>query len=529
MQSTKLPLITSGVSPLIHDYLTGNSNLENLHNGLPSTENIRLLATDRDFSDENRTVLVDSVYDQYGKLEMHPQVEKNLSALRKSSSRTITTGHQLCLALGPFYMVSKVCSAIALAAKMNQKDYSHEYVPVFWMATEDHDFDEINHLHLFNKPIEWDHSENGAVGRMNTDGIQAAIAQMAEILGEEFTDSDLHKLLVESYSEENLAKATRRLFNDLFGEYGLIIVDGDSRSLKSLFIPVIQRELESSFSEPAIDQTSKQLVDAGYKRQINSRPINLFFLAEGYRERIVRKDNGFETVNGTYNWTKDEILSSVDRSPESFSPNVALRPVYQEMILPNVAYIGGGGEIAYWLQLKGVFDTMDLAFPALVVRESTLIINKNIGKKISSLGLSKEQLFSPVQDVVKSLLSSETPNWEVLIQGISSAWIEVEKELELIDPTLSKSAASENAKSAGTLKALQAKALRAVKEKNDTQVRQVEAVNSWVYPNGVLQERYANMLQFGTSQIRPLIKYLIDEFEPGSASMHVISFDEMPF
>ncbi len=529
MQSTKLPLITSGVSPLIHDYLTGNSNLENLHNGLPSTENIRLLATNREFLADHRSILVETVYAQYGHLQMSPKVTENLNLLRNPTSGTITTGHQLCLALGPFYMVSKVCSAIALAAKMNQHDDSHDYIPVFWMATEDHDFDEINHLYLFNRRIEWKHAEMGAVGRMNTEGIQSAIAQMAEVLGDEFADSDLHKLLVESYEEENLAMATRRLFNALFGEYGLVIIDGDSHALKSLFTPIIQRELETGFSEKAIEETSEQLSKWSYKRQINPRPINLFFLADGFRERIVRNGDGYKTVKGDYKWTKEEMMGLVDSSPESFSPNVALRPVYQELILPNVAYIGGGGEIAYWLQLKGVFDALDLAFPALIVRESTLILNKNMGKKINSLGLMKEQLFSPVQEVVKSLLSSETPDWEVLGEGLNSAWFNVEKALERIDPTLAKSTASEKAKSAGTLKALQAKALRAIKEKNDTQVRQVEAVHNWVYPDGVLQERYVNILQFGAGQIHQLIDFLVDEFEPGSANMHVISFDEIPF
>lgn len=525
MQTSKLPQLKCGVSPIIHAYLTGNPVLDELHNGIPTKENVQQLAQARQFSEDKRTIIVDTLREQYKRLAVHSSVERNLVALGMASSRTITTGHQLCLSMGPFYMISKVCSAIALANQMNDLDETLVYLPVFWMATEDHDFDEINHLHLFNKKIEWEKNELGAVGRMSTKGIPEAIAQISEIIGADFALSEMKALLDESYREPDLASATRRLFNALFGEFGLLIVDGDSHALKSLFKPVLRRELAGKFSESAIRQTSEKLKNSGFKTQINPREINLFFLEDGYRDRIVHADDRYSTVDGVHAWSDEQIMALVEKSPESFSPNVALRPVFQEEILPNVAYIGGAGEIAYWLQLKGVFDAIDLAFPALVVRESTLILNKGISKKIDALGLNVEQLFQPSQEVVRTLLSDELPDWEGLENGIHAAWRKVENALDLIDPTLSKSAASEKAKSSGTLKSLQAKALRASKEKNEAQVRKVEAIHNWVYPEDVLQERYVNILQFGADQVLPLIKFLINEFEPGEASMHVVSFD----
>ncbi|MFT4678871.1 MAG: bacillithiol biosynthesis cysteine-adding enzyme BshC [Flavobacteriales bacterium] len=525
MQSSKLPLLISGVSPLIHSYLSGDPILDVFHNGLPSHKNIKRLSTDRDFPDEVRKVLADILRLQYSGFTVSQKVEDNLHALTLPTSRTITTGHQLCLSMGPFYMISKVCSAIALASRMNDFDDSKVYIPVFWMATEDHDFEEINHLFLFNKKVEWARNDTGAVGRMSTKGIAQAVNEMAGILGADFAESDIGKLISESYEEINLARATRRLFNSLFGDYGLLIIDGDSRALKTLFEPTVKRELDKGFSETAINYSSAMLKKSGFKTQINAREINLFFLLDGYRDRIVRNGADFATADGQHAWTEAEIMKLVEDAPENFSPNVALRPVFQETILPNVAYIGGAGEIAYWLQLKGVFDAEELPFPALVVRESSLIINKGTSKKIASLGLNVEQLFHPTQKVIKSLLSAELPDWTGLEDGIQSAWSKVEFALESVDPTLAKSASSEKAKSAGTLKALQAKALRASKEKNEAQVRKVEAVRNWVYPEGVLQERYANILQFGPEMVRPTIQFLIDEFEPGEANIHVVSFD----
>src|SRR5690606_19527220 len=240
---------------------------------------------------------------------------------------------------------------------------------------EDHDFEEINYFNFKGKKFRWNKESAGPVGRLSTQGLQDFFEIYSLELGSSTNAGTLKKLFEDAYlKHNNLADATRFLANSLFGKYGLIILDADDADLKRAFIPYIKEELQNQTSFKAVEKTIENFKD--YPIQVNPREINLFYIEDNLRERIIFENDKYYVNNTKTSFCKEEILNLVETNPEKFSPNVILRPLYQEVILPNLCYIGGGGEIAYWLQLKSFFDKIKITFPILLIRNSVLISNE---------------------------------------------------------------------------------------------------------------------------------------------------------
>ncbi|MFN0031520.1 MAG: bacillithiol biosynthesis BshC, partial [Flavobacteriales bacterium] len=280
---------TRQLDKLILDYLSGHPALSKFVSVFPSAENFEEIIARRAFSAEKRALLKDILTSQY---EQHltSAVKQNIDALTDANTYTVTTGHQLCLFSGPMYFVFKILSTIKLAKKLSDQFPQHHFVPVFWLASEDHDVAEINHTHLFGKRINWNTTQAGAVGAMNLQGIAEALASFENILGNGKAATDV-EILKEAYSLHTLSDATRHLVNALFVKYGLVILDGNDRTLKQSFSGVMKDELLHGKSAESIASTSDELKKLGYKTQVNAREINLFYLSEGNRQRIV-KANG---------------------------------------------------------------------------------------------------------------------------------------------------------------------------------------------------------------------------------------------
>jgi len=182
----------------------------------------------------------------------------------------------------------------------------------------------------------------------------------------------------------NLAAATRYLANALFGDYGLVIVDANDKALKQLFVPHLEKELIEQVAFKNVNETNKTITALGLNSQVNPRAINLFYISKNLRARIIYEDSVFKVLNTDIAWTKNDLLKHLNESPECFSPNVILRPLYQEVILPNLCYIGGGGELAYWFQLKSNFETNAVPFPILLLRNSVLIKTQQQADKLKT-------------------------------------------------------------------------------------------------------------------------------------------------
>ena len=527
MSVTTLPYAETGAfSSLLTDYLTQHEGLKPFYHRFPAIEEFAAQIAEKQahYTPEARQRLVAELRRQYATLpETHPAVQANIELLTKETTFTITTGHQLNLLTGPLYFVYKLVTAVKLARQLKVYYPHYDFVPVYWMATEDHDFAEINHINLFGKTHEWNAAATGGpVGRLPLTGLK-----------EELLDQlppDVPALFRQAYEQSGtLAEATRRLTHDLFGELGLVSLDADAPSLKQALVPVLEKEIREQASNKAVQQANAQLEAAGYKPQVYSRQLNLFFLTDaGKRERLeydAAQDCVQITVRNTgHCHTQAELLELAQAHPEQFSPNVVLRPLYQELLLPNLCYIGGGAEVAYWFQLKGVFEQNQVPFPVLLLRNSAQYISKANAGKLRKLGLTSVDTFRPLPELKKQVgatLGQEEVSLQQQQQQLAAVFQQVADLAQRLDPTLVRTVAAEQQKVSGIVAGLEKRLSKAAEAKHETAYTQLTALKDKLMPNGHLQEREDNVLSILINN-PGFIGQLLEAFEPLALEFTVI-------
>lgn len=446
----------------------------------------------KEFSIEKRNILVESLEKQYSKIETSSKVKENINALKNEQTFTVTTGHQLSLFTGPLYFIYKILNTIKLADELNATDSVFKYIPVFWLASEDHDFEEVQSANVFNKNFKWNTDQHGAVGRFKLEGFDE-LKDEFKLLFANHPESEVIRIL-DSYHGETYGEATFNLVNELFKDYGLVIINGDTKPLKNSFKSIVKNELENQFSFNAVEQTNLKIDEKGFKRQLTAREINLFYLDNQLRNRIIKKDNLY-SIENVGDFTLDEIISILDESPEKFSPNVVLRPLYQEFVLPNICYLGGGGEIAYWLQLKGVFEASNIQYPLINVRNSLLIIDSNTIKKINKIGLNIDDVFDDVHKLKKDFILKNTTS-ELDFSELDKLLRDFTEALKIkvsdVNEGLSKYAEAEITKMKNQCSSIQQKLIKAEKEKHENSLKQIEQIKEKLFPNDKPQERVSN-------------------------------------
>ncbi|MFN3918007.1 MAG: bacillithiol biosynthesis cysteine-adding enzyme BshC [Flavobacteriales bacterium] len=512
-------------SKLVKAYLNNAPDLAHLHNGLPTAESVSKTARSRTFFASGRTLIHQAIAKQYQTTGM--DVPSFWNEVLEEKTFTITTGHQLCLFTGPLYFIYKILHAIRLAETMNASGDGNKYIPAFWMATEDHDFEEINHFTLFGKKQVWERPFGDAVGRLSTEGLAQLGEQVAEILGESENAKTLSGYFKTAYSEPTLARATRKLVHLLFGDK-IIVIDGDDASLKKAFIPHLEKELASQQAELLTRKTNEFLA-ANYHVQVQPRSLNLFYLDSENRERLdITPDGRYLTVDSGQAFTRDEILKQVHAHPEKFSPNVILRPLYQEVILPNVAYIGGGGEIAYWLQLKAMFAAFQVDFPLLCVRSSFVWIEQRNQEKLQALNLRIQNLFASEEEWHKVLVSALPEEAQVDLQAEKDAsllfFTQLSAKATKTEGSLGPSVEAEGAKLANYLDKLEKRLIAAEKKKNEVLINQLNNIRQKINPNGTLQERVDNFSILYLKLGQDFFATLEKELSPFSTDIKSITY-----
>ena len=508
---------TGAFSGLLTDYLAQNPALAPFYHRFPALANFAAQIEEKKaaYSSEARKRLVSALRDQYG-LTPEPAIEASLLLLGEPTTFTVTTGHQLNLLTGPLYFIYKIVSAIKLSRQLKAAYPQYDFVPVYWMATEDHDFAEINHFSLFGKTYAWDAAGTGGpVGRLPLHGLaEQLLSQLPPEVPAAF-----HKAYAEA---KNLAEATRKLTDALFGEFGLVTLDADRPALKQALVPLLVQEIGTQASNTAVQATNARLTAAGYKPQVYSRPINLFFITdEGKRERLEPDATGADCVEVTVRNTarchsQEELLALARQHPEQFSPNVVLRPVYQEILLPNLVYIGGGAEVAYWFQLKDVFAAFGVPFPIVLPRNSAEYISRANAGKLKKLGLSVRDIFRPLPELKKQVgatLGQEEISLQAQQQALAAAFQQVQDLAQRLDPTLVRTVAAEAQKAAAGLAGLEKRLSKAAETKHETAYTQLAALKDKLFPEGGLQERSENVLSILINN-PAFIKQLLDAFEP---------------
>ena len=511
---------TGYFSKLICDYLDENKDLKPFYNRFPSLKNFsaQLAEKSKNYSIGNRQVLFDALMRQYGNVELSEKTRNHIVSLKGMDTFTIVTGHQLNLFTGPLYFLYKIISTINLCEELKTTFPDKEFVPIYWMASEDHDFDEINYFNYQGKKIQWNRPMGGAVGRMDTEGLQEVSDVLSAKWGTSKNAKQLKQLFETAYLENNtLTEATRYLANALFGEQGLVIVDGDDAGLKQLFIPFMKKDIfdNQPFKKvtEAIDKLSK--VSEEYRIQVNPRKINYFYLQEGLRERIVEK-NGTYLVNGTdVQFSRSELEREMAAHPERFSPNVIARPLYQEVILPNLCYIGGGGELAYWLELKQYFEAMDVTFPMLLLRNSALVITDKQLRKIKNLDLDIPDLFLKQNSLINKKIrqiSNIDIDFSPQKKLLEDQFANLYELAEQTDKSFLRAVKAQEVKQKKGLDKLEKRLLKAQKRKLKDHVVRLTELQNALFPNYSLQERQLNFselyLEYGEDLIPMLMKAL---------------------
>lgn len=516
MQVIYTDQVDKGLHPaLIRDYLSGKESLRDFYKWKPEINSFTELIKERQKYKINREVLTDVLKDQLsGYFSAYPLMKTNVDLLKRDDSFTITTGHQICIATGPLYFIYKIISAINLASELKLLHPDKNFIPVYWMATEDHDFKEISELTIGVKSVTWAIHPSGAAGRVSTEGIGEFISEIENASGVGITGSEITRMLRESYtSKANLADATRDFVLKLFGKYGLVIIDPDHSSLKRLFIPVIKRELEGKESFDLVNEASNKLKDE-YSLPVTPREINLFYLDTNLRERIVEVNGNYQVQNTEISFTSDQVIETLNNYPEKFSPNVVLRPVYQECILPNLAYIGGPGESAYWLQLKSVFDLHGIFYPMVLLRNHALILNEKLISTLNKLKLEIDDLFKSKDELVRNFISGINPHPELLsteYKKVEQSFQHLSEKIAITDPTLKASVLASLKRTEKEFDKLRVRINRALKKKNAVDIRRIEEIKQVTFPGNIPQERVSNVIPFiiaGPDLIDHLVQFL---------------------
>jgi len=504
---------TNSFSKLMIDYLDGESKLKEFIEYENSIDGYREIIANRNNITVDRSLLVERLQSQNLDLKLSELSKINILNLKENNTFTITTGHQLNYFTGPLYYIYKTASIIKLCEELSVEFPENNFVPVFWMATEDHDFEEINNFKFKGEKFSISTTQKGAVGRMLLEDIEIEYMEFFSDLGNSKSANYLKKLFTDAYlKHNNLADVIRFIVNKLFGEYGIVIIDGDDVELKKQMIPIFKRELTEFTSNNNLKETNSTIKELNYKVQVNQREINLFYLKDNFRERIIFENNKYKILNSEIRFSHEEIIEELENHPERFSPNAILRPLYEEQILPNIAYVGGGGELAYWFQLKQNFNDFGVLFPILVLRNSLMMINSNQQKIIEKLDLTVNDLFTDLHDLIKKKVIENSTTKLDLSDEVEIINNELEKELlkNKDNPSIIPTLRAKHKKKLNVIRKSEKKLLRTEKKIQSELVSEIEKIKSDLFPNNSLQERNLNFaeiyMEFGEEMISEIIR-----------------------
>ena len=510
MRCEKINLTETGVfSNLFLKYMQQDPSLDTFINLPAGLKSFQKAIKQRKFDPAKREVLNKVLIHQYSGFSTTRAVEKNIDRLKKSNAYTITTGHQLNLFTGPLYFIYKILTVINTCELLNKQYPDQNFIPVYWMASEDHDLEEIRSFRLFGKKYSWDTDQAGPVGRMDPSSIKKILEDLPE-------KTDIFK---DAYLNHNtLSEAVRSYVNTLFGGYGLIVIDADTIPLKMLFKDFIKDDLVNHHANDLVESTSSRLADLGYKTQVYPRAINLFYMGDHFRKRLIKEGGSYQVIESALKFTEEDILIEVNMNPQNFSPNVILRPLYQEVILPNIAYIGGPAEIAYWLQLKDMFDHFKVPFPILLPRNFALIITKGINRKLKKLMLHAEDMFKPVNELKNKYIEEHT-SYTISLESeekiMDELFESVRNKSIAVDQSLEGFVLAEKAKIMKALDNIKKRMKKSEEQKQTVELNQIENLKEKLFPEGNLQERSDNFLNFAFNNPHFIedIKKFLDPFD----------------
>ncbi len=507
-------LQTKKFTKIVLDYVDEAPEIKNFYEHPVNLEGIKSAIIERKKFNTNRRLLVDQFTNQYKDFNNCDTVKANMHALLSENTFTICTAHQPNIFTGHLYFVYKILHTIKLADSLKKELPEYNFVPVFFMGSEDADVEELNHIELEGEKYVWETKQTGAFGRMKVDnGLLILMDKISGRLSVEKYGNPLIDLLKKCYTKNtSIEKATFLFVHELFKEFGLLILLPDNAAFKKEMIPVFEEDIFNHTSSEIVSQSSGKL-SKNYKAQAYPREINLFYLKDDLRNRIVPVEDHFVVHDTEIVFSKEEMKTELQQHPERFSPNVILRGLFQEIILPDVAWIGGGGELAYWLQLKDLFKNYQVPFPVLILRNSFLIVDEKYERLLQKLNVTAMDLFKGEETLLNEIVNQETSavlNLNKQKKEFDKIYSEIKLIVSAIDTTLEEHTKALETRQMKRLSALEKKMLRAEKRKFSDQKNQLNKIFTALFPNEGLQERTENFMLFYSRLGNDFFKILYD-------------------
>jgi bacillithiol biosynthesis cysteine-adding enzyme BshC len=479
----------------------------------------------KNYSTKNRKVLKAHFEKQYNSVEISDSIRKNIALLENENSFTITTGQQLTLFGGPAFFFYKIMHCLSITKKLNEENPDYHFIPVFWLASEDHDKNEISETNIFTKKFNWENDFNGATGEFLLD---ENFSMIRNSILDFFSTNDNNEIKehLSHFSGRTLSEGFIRFLTSLFKDYGLLVLDANSKILKNQLIPVFKNEVSQFSTFQNVSKTDTLLLQNGIKPQAKIQPINFFKLSANKRTKITYKENKYYIADEEI--SKENLLLDIENHPETFSPNVFLRPLYQEIILPNIAYIGGPGELSYWMQLKTNFNYNTIPFPLLINRISIYYIDPTLEKKIKNFQFSIRDFINVSFDELKRNYLSSTQeysnlNWENIDNHITSAHTESKAIFQKSTPEIENFLESEWKNIEKIIDRIKVKVQKQLSTKHDIELKQIEQIKNKLIPDSIPQERYFHFFTFCPNGSLNLMHDLIQEIDPFSTEILVVT------
>jgi bacillithiol biosynthesis cysteine-adding enzyme BshC len=509
----KLPVTAGGYTDLFFDYLFDYRKVAQFFPGnFRDIESYGQILRDRPVGD--RDLLADVLEEENRAFGSSPKAFANIALLRRPTTYAVVTGQQVGLFGGPLYTLFKAVTAIKLAAHLKTKFPASDFVPVFWLEGEDHDFEEVNHIGVltsdnFPARVEYLHGESipdrnlGPIGELV---FNEALGKSFEALEgylqkTEYTGSLLERLKAHYRQGKTFNQAFAGWLTSLFGDQGLLFISSNNPKLKRLLSPIFEREVLGypQSSQLVISQSAE--LEKEYHAQIKAKSLNLFMFHKGGRYLIEPRETDF-SLKGTRHFVpKDDLARIARESPELLSPNVVLRPICQDTLLPTIAYVAGPAEIAYYAQLKPVYQYFGVVQPIVYPRASGSFLEERVQRAMEKYGLELSEFYGDINKVTSKVVEQIAEVkldhvFESTSRRIHESLTELRFGLNEVDPTLLGTLENAVTRIDQNIGVLKEKATAAQKRRNDTAVRQVERAANGLLPNGTMQEREINILYF---------------------------------
>ena len=523
---------TGAFSSIIIDYLEQHPNLSSFYEHPVDWNGFHSSIERRKTFRVNRPLLVEQLVQQYQLTGIHEAVQQHFDELLEENTFTVCTAHQPALFTGTLYFIYKIVHTIRLADELNERFPDSNFIPVFYMGSEDADLDELGHIYLSGDTLRWNTNQTGAVGRMHTKGLEPIIHRLEGELSVLPFGAELISMIRKCYAAgKTIQQATFMFINELFADRGLVVLIPDNAALKRVMAPIFKDDLLNQVPSSIVQTTIAEL-EKFYKVQANPRDVNLFYLLDKSRDRIEKTgEDEWSVVDQDIRFSKEQLLKELDEHPERFSPNVILRGVFQETVLPNIAFIGGGGELAYWLELKALFNHYNVPYPVLVLRNSFLLVEAKWKNKIDKLGIDVLATFSSEDQLLKAIVQRETSNILSVTKQVEQArklYQELRAIATQVDRSLDEHVGALEHSAISRIEELEKKLMRAEKRKFEAEKRQLHAIKSALFPKNSLQERVENFMPYYARHGAAFIDMIYDQSLSIDPKFRIIELQDMP-